>query len=272
MDDFEAFLETLPEAMPDSEITGRLLEQLAEHYFPGTHLETRTIMNACSRENTMFQRALKPRMKGKKRVLEIGCGTGDMTIPMANRFPDAEYVAIDPTTAIVYAALKTDLHNYEKSKGEYLLSVRRHVPREFCRHDHENHPWWFRRLGNLSFLPVNLFDLAEDADFERADLVFAAFVANNYCMQSRSGDLHMLIRGMREFTSDNGEFVIIDGNFGEGRYPSDGMKMQLMEMYKLRHRHLGKIGSTEHYMLWGKKHDPDYDFQREMKGLLFHRT
>ena len=270
MDDFEAFLETLPGATPDSEITGRLLEQLAEHYFPGTHLETRTIMNACSRENTMFQRALKPHMKGKKRVLEIGCGSGDMTIPMANRFPGARYIAIDPTTAIVYAALKRDLHNLEKSKGEYMLSVRRHVPAEFCRHDHENHPFWFRRLDNLSLLPVNLFDLAEDADFERADLVFAAFVANNYCSMSRSGDLHMLIRGMKELTSADGEIVIIDGNFGEIRCIPDHVKISLMERYELRHRYLGKIKKTQHFMLWGKKHDPDYDFNREMT-LLLHR-
>jgi ubiquinone/menaquinone biosynthesis C-methylase UbiE len=69
------------------------------------------IRRAVSRYDEMTERLLIHLPPGSRRILELGCGTGNLTLKLAERFPEAEIMTVDASpemaaTAAARAAAK----------------------------------------------------------------------------------------------------------------------------------------------------------------------
>jgi SAM-dependent methyltransferase len=223
------------------------LKYLNEFYYPKTELPMPSMMNSCSRRNLMFQRVLKKRIQLYKKVIEVGCGSGGFTIPLANEFPKIKFIAVEPTSAILYTILKRDIHNFAKDRQEYLDIIKNYIPQRYIEHDDENHPQKFGRINNLTFVPSDSFDLDTNI---KGDFTFCGFVANNYYHATHfTGDLHKFVNSIRRLSE---ECVLIDGNFdfGMGSSISQLTIDSLCRDFNLEFRMIEKVWKCDYFLLW----------------------
>jgi tRNA (cmo5U34)-methyltransferase len=75
---------------------GATMESTAAEYFGARVREYDSLIRRCvPRYDEMLDRLLEVLPKGRRRVLELGCGTGNLTLRLAQRYPDADLVAVD---------------------------------------------------------------------------------------------------------------------------------------------------------------------------------
>src|SRR4029079_13501853 len=76
---------------------------------------------------TAFLFGMKPAHTDHCRVLEIGCASGENLLPMANQFPDSEFVGID-LSAVQIAAAQSTVEALELNNVRLLHADLRSLP------------------------------------------------------------------------------------------------------------------------------------------------
>lgn len=224
------------------------LPLLNKFYLPEKNLSMPDVFtNGYSRDNKKLQRILKKNIRGKENILEIGCGAGDFTIPLVNKFPDKKFIVSEPTSSIFYAKLKVDLHNMANSKKEYFQFLEKYIPLDFRENDKGNHPLFFNKIQNIEFIPGDSFEIRDDLHHRgiEIDFAYAAFVANNYYAGAQyDGGLQRFISSVNHCVKEGGKIVVLDGDF-EPRSLSWMTKQSLCNTFNLKCKKLHK-----NYFAW----------------------
>ena len=98
------------------------METTASEFF-GSFVEEydSLVRRAVPRYDEMISRVVEYVPAGRRRILELGCGTGNLTVAMAARFPEAEWTLVDASREMLDATSRRLGAGHKVSRIEALF-------------------------------------------------------------------------------------------------------------------------------------------------------